>query len=154
MGIQHALDLDQLKPWVRRHRACWEILPLVEMHEGRRTRVGFELQIFAQRVAPGEGDDPTSRDACLLATLRHAIESSLPDDNRQTQFRVIPCHGSRVLRPETGWAPEVSVRVEICHTGDLFAPPDRDERETVDAIERNLSELGLHKKAWPMTKTA
>jgi hypothetical protein len=154
MRIQHTLDLDKLKPWVRRHKACWEILPLVEIYEGRRSRVGYELQVFAQRSAPGEGGDPTQRDARLLATLRRLVELALPDEDRHTQFRVSPCHGVRCLRSETGWAPEVCVRVEICHTGDFFAPPDRDERETVDAIERNLGELGLQKKAWPRAMAA
>jgi hypothetical protein len=154
MRVQHKLDLDELKPWVRRHRACWEILPLVGKYEGRRPQAGLELQVFAQRSAPGEGDVPTQQDDRLLSTLRRLIELALPDDSRQTQFRVTPRHGVRYLRSETGWAPEVCVRVEICHKRNPVAPPDLDEREMVDAIERNLSEPGLRKKAWPRARAA
>ena len=54
MSETEAADPDATRAWARERRVAFEIQPLVEMHDGRRVAVGFELHLYAQLAMDGD----------------------------------------------------------------------------------------------------
>ena len=75
---------DTLRRWIRDHKVCWEIGPLVEMAHGQKVQVGYELRLFA-RHTPGTAADPGCRECADLFAKERAIAMSvLPREPRPT----------------------------------------------------------------------
>ncbi|HXY39691.1 MAG TPA: hypothetical protein VEQ10_08480, partial [Vicinamibacteria bacterium] len=111
----------ETQQWARANKACWELRPLVEMHEGQRVQVGFELDLYAQ-VGASLSASAEDRLEALWQRLRDIAESLPALLAPGARIEVEPFEAADRLRPETAFAPEVMLQARLIHASDYFAP--------------------------------
>ncbi len=144
-----AVDPVEIQDWARQNKAAWEVAPLVEMHRGERTQVGFELSLYA-RLPPevqASGEEEAAVEA-LWDRLREIAESLLSIAGDGARIDVDPFEAAGRLRPETNFAPEVLLTARLLHASDYFAPVADVDRERMKPLEARLTALGLRQRSW------
>ncbi|HJS56788.1 MAG TPA: hypothetical protein VKA01_01685 [Vicinamibacteria bacterium] len=135
--------------WARIHKACWEVQPLVEQHEGRRAQVGFEFNVFAQFPPSATGPDERKQAFSEVRTkLEELAEVVFPADAAVARFEAEPVQAAVRLRPETEFAPELQLTVRVFHKADYFQKIAEGDRKRLQPLEDRLKALGLKSKAW------
>ena len=129
--------------WARVHKACFEILPLIEMHKGEKVQVGFELSLFAQIPTDAPVAEGRQRSLEVCATLREILESLVGPEHATVRLEVGPVSPTEKLRPEAGYAPEVELSAQIVRRHETFEPVPQDSREVLAFLEAGLNALGL-----------
>jgi uncharacterized protein YecE (DUF72 family) len=135
--------------WTRRHKVCWELKPLIDLHEGKKLQVGFEFNLFAQ--FPPEVKGPEERRKTFpeiharLAELCHQV---FPSEGTVARFELAPLESAVRLRPETEFAPELQRTVRVFHKQEYFQGVAGDSRERLAPLEGRLRALGLKAGAW------
>ena len=127
---------------------CWEMAPRFELHGRQRIQVGFDLTLLA-RHSKATVDAPGC-DECYghYAVLSEIAVLVLPKGGHPTQCAFSAFDAAHHLRPETRWAPEVQLTIEITHRVDTFGGVDDDERRCGAQIEEALRRLGVRPKVW------
>lgn len=137
------------KEWAGAHKACWEVQPLVELHDGRRMQVGFEFNIFAQ--FPRAATTPEARQAAfpeLIAKLQELAHGVFPAEAAVARFEVQPIETAVRLRSESEFEPEVQLTVRVFHRQEYFQAVGEGDRKRLAPLEQRLKALGLKAKAW------
>jgi uncharacterized protein YecE (DUF72 family) len=135
--------------WAGVHKACWEVQPLIELHEGRRMQVGFEFNIFAQ--FPRSVTTPETRTAAfpqLIAKLQELAQRVFPAEAAVARFEVQPIETAVRLRSESEFEPEVQLTVRVFHRQEYFQAVSDGDRKRLAPLEERLKALGLKAKAW------
>ncbi|HVO11331.1 MAG TPA: hypothetical protein VMX54_11375 [Vicinamibacteria bacterium] len=136
----------ETQQWARTTRASWELRPLVEMHEGQRVQVGFELELYARLPdLSSEEESPMEALWQRLCGIAESLPAVLAPGAR---IEVEPFEAADRLRPETGFAPEVMLQARLFHASDYFAPVGEADRQQVKPLEQRLSALGLRQRSW------
>jgi len=138
-----------LRTWIRDHRICWELGPLVESDGRVRMQVGYELHLFAQHGPGGPSVMPgcaERRD--LYERMRAVALGVLPHETRPSRYEITPFDASLHLRPENEWTPEVQLTVRVVHREGYFSPVDACEEACAKEIVEGLRKLGAQQKAW------
>lgn len=143
-----SVDVDETRAWAAENRACWELVPLVERHQGQAVQVGFELSLFARIPDLHASDERPAAVVALWDRLRDVALSLAPLVGGDARIEVDPFDAAGRLRPETQFAAEVMLQARIFHSSDYFAPASAADREHLRPLERRLGELGLRAKAW------
>ncbi len=134
----------ETQQWARANKASWELRPLVEMHEGQRVQVGFELELYAR--LPDLSSEEESPMEALWNRLREIAESLPAVLAKGARIEVEPFEAADRLRPETGFAPEVMLQARLIHASDYFAPVGEADRQQVKPVEDRLSGLGFRQR--------
>ncbi len=134
----------ETQQWARANKASWELRPLVEMHEGQRVQVGFELELYAR--LPDLSSEEESPMEALWNRLREIAESLPAVLAKGARIEVEPFEAADRLRPETGFAPEVMLQARLFHAADYFAPVGEADRQQLKLLEGRLSALGLRQR--------
>ncbi len=137
----------ETQQWARENKASWELTPLVEMHQGRRVQVGFELALYA-RVPDGVAPDEEAPNEALWSRLNEIAESLPAALGESSRIEVEPFEPADRFRPETNFAPEVMLKARLVHASDYFTPVDDADRRGVKPLEDRLSGLGLRQRSW------
>jgi hypothetical protein len=133
-----------IEAWAARHEACWEIAPLVEMVKGEGViQTGFELRIFAQTEHA-----PDERVATIFEAAYAIAAHVIPRSDLPLQFDVGAYDQSTHLRPETGFAAEIVVPIEVTFDDPHVKLSSAQVERVVAPIEAELRALGLKPKAW------
>jgi len=142
------MDTNALRAWIEEHRVCWELAPRVELHGHQRVQVGLDLTLLA-RHSPATVDAPGC-DECYrhYETLREIALLVLPNGIPEAQCAFSAFDAAHHLRPETRWAPEVQLTIEITHSADTFGGIDDDQRRCGAQIEEALRRLGCRPRVW------
>jgi hypothetical protein len=141
-------DVEGTKAWAAENRACWEIVPLVEMYQEKAVQVGFELSLFARIPDLPASHERPAAVVALWDRLRDVAESLAPLVVGDARIEVDPFDAAGRLRPETQFAAEVMLQARIFHSSDYFAPASAADREHLRPLEQRLAELGFRAKAW------
>lgn len=140
------MDEPAIREWARQHQAAWEIEPLVEVHEGERVQVGFEIDLYA-RVPSG-----ATASSAILAALWDGLQSVAamlaPAAGPDGRIEVEPFDAAERLRPETHFAPEIMLQARFVETAERFVAVSDDDRARLSQVERRLRELGLEARSW------
>ncbi|HET7291293.1 MAG TPA: hypothetical protein VFM88_02615 [Vicinamibacteria bacterium] len=135
--------------WARTHRACWEVQPLVEQHEGARMQVGFEFNVFAQFPPAATGPDERRKAFPeVAAKLEELAAAVFPAEAAVARFEADPVQAAVRLRAETEFAPELQLTVRVFHKADYFLRIEEGDRKRLQPLEDRLKALGLKAKAW------
>lgn len=131
--------------WVRTHQVCWEIQPLKEMVKGVGVRqTGLELVLCAQHDGPTHLDPVAPAHTEMYVKLHELAEHVLPPGHTLGHLAIEPFDSSEHLRPETGWEPEVHVRVMI-----MREDPDQPiDKALLAQVERRLRAVGARPRVW------
>jgi len=136
----------ETQQWARENKASWDLRPLVEVHEGQRVQVGFELELYAR--LPDLSSEEEQPMEALWQRLREIAESLPPLVAKGARIEVDAFEAADRLRPETGFAPEVMLQARLFHASDYFTPVGESDRRQMKPLEDRLSALGLRQKSW------
>lgn len=137
------------REWAETHRACWEVMPLIEYHNGQNLQVGFEFNIFAQ-IPPSASTPEARREAFpgIAARLTELVGSAFPIEGGIARFEASRVETAVRMRPETGFAPELQITCRVFHKEDYFQKVVEGERQRLAPLEERLRTLGLQAKSW------
>lgn len=137
------------REWARAHLACWEVMPLVELHEGRKVQVGFEFNIFAQFPTSVTNSDERREAFPIIRTkLEDLAAAVFPAEGAIARFEVAAVETAVRLRPETEFAPEMMLTVRVFHKREYFESVVAEDRHRLAPLEERLKAFGLKAKAW------
>jgi hypothetical protein len=137
-------ELGDIRDWARRYEAAWEVQPLIEVVKGVGQRQnGFEISIFAQ-VEHASPEDV----AAIETRVRQIAEAVVPHEGTPLDFEVRSFDDTEYERPETGYAEEVVVPIEVTFGTAHEAPEPKLVAHILASLEARLRELGLKPKAW------
>ena len=138
----------EIAVWARANAACFELVPLVEMHEGEQKEVGYTLELYA-RLPMEKPSGPERRAAAaeVLGKLREIVESLRPE-SEDVRVKIDPPRTAAHLRRENKMKPEVRLSAQVYHAHDYFAPVTKEERARLPSVERKLTALGLKRGRW------
>lgn len=135
--------------WSRVHKACWEVQPLVELHQGQRLQVGFEIQLFVQFPPDVKGPEERRRVFPEIhARLAELCQEVFPSEGAVARFEVEPPEPSAKLRPETQFAAELQRTVRVFHKQEYFQGVAADARQRLLPLEERLKAFGLKPGSW------
>ena len=135
--------------WSRIHKACWEVSPLVEQHDGRRIQVGFEFNIFAQFPATVTNSDERQAEfPKLRAQLEELAAAVFPAEGPVARFEIAPIETAVRLRAEAEFAPEMLLTVRVFHKQEYFQAVDASDRHKLAPLEDRLKAHGLKARSW------
>ena len=142
------MDSEALRGWIREHCVCWELAPRFESHAHDRIQVGYDLTLLA-RHPPSEQHAPGCEECySTFQTLRAIARVVLPDEIHDEQCSFSAFDGSHHLRPQTRWAPEVELTIEITHRDQTFRRADDGELRCGAEIQEGLRRLGVRPRGW------
>lgn len=144
-----SLSDAEIVEWAKKNKASFEIAPLIDMHEGQKKQVGFELNFYARlpmELPPG----PQRKEAglALWNQMKEIAERLIPADAPNVLLEVTPFKPSARLRPENEMEPEVMLAVRISRAHDYFAELEQRAAGAVGYFERALTGLGLRRGHW------
>ena len=140
---------EVLRDWIQEHSVCWESSPMVEMYEGRRTQVGFELNLFGRHPAlVHSASGRNSEGLALYQKLKAIALFSLPSEIRPSRYEIDPYHAALHFRPENGLTPEIQLTIRVLHREQYFDPIDACESRCANEITARLCALGAQKCVW------
>jgi len=152
-GLSGAAD-GTLRTWIRDHRVCWELEPLIEWSRHRRLHVGYQLLLFA-RNAGGLRDDPGGGECeGLHEGLRAIALRVLPKEQGATRTEIEPFDAAFHLRPESTWVPEIQLTIRILHREGYLRPADQAEKGLAEEIQKGLAALGAQPRSWSLPRSA
>jgi hypothetical protein len=137
-------ETEAIQAWARRYEVAWEVEPLIEVVKGLgRRQNGFEISIFAQVEHASPADV-----AAIETRVRQLAEAVVPHEDTPLDFEVRSSDDSEYERPETGYAEEVVVPIEVTFGTAHEAPDPKLVAHVLASIEARLRGLGLKPKAW------
>jgi hypothetical protein len=142
------IQVEATRGWAEANKACWEVTPLVERHQGELMQVGYDLALFARIPGMPAGEERHAAVLALWDRLNEIVQSLAPLLGGDGRIDVDPFEEAGRLRPETQYAPEVMLQARLFHAADYFTPASAADRERLRPIEARLGELGLRAKAW------
>lgn len=143
------VNAETLREWINEHSVCWECSPMVEMYEGQRAQVGFELNLFGRHPTRGiSASGGFSEGQAVYRKLREIALFALPNEVRPSRYEIDPYHASIYFRPENGLTPEVQLTIRVLHRQQYFDPIDACESRCANEITARLCALGAQKSVW------
>jgi len=140
-----SLNENEIPAWAKEHKASFEIAPMIEMHDGQKVQVGYEVNLFVQLI-PGPNAQQSVGN--LWEALRDIAQKLLPPEATKARLEVAPYRPAARLRPENEMTPEVMLSARIFHAADYFASVTEQERAALSGLEKRLTALGLKQGHW------
>lgn len=138
-----------LRDWINEHSVCWECSPMVEMYEGKRVQVGFELNLFGRHPAGGIlASGGISEGHALYQKLKEIALFALPKEERPSRYEIEGYREAIYFRPASGSVPELQLTVRVLHRAAYFDPIDACETKCANEIQDRLRALGARPNAW------
>ena len=139
------LNETEIPAWAKEHQASFEIAPMIEMRDGQKLQVGYEINLFAELPLGGAGQQAVGG---LWEGLRSIAEKLLPPEATKARLEVAPYRSAARLRPENEMEAEVMLTARLFHASDYFAPVDERERLALSVLEKRLTGMGLKQGHW------
>ena len=135
--------------WATAHRACFQVLPLVEMRKNVKMQVGFLVDLYATLpMDKAAGEERIGESKRIWDRLRTMVESLPRAEGSTARVEIEPMRTAAYLRKENEMEPEVLLRARIVHGDEYFKSPTADEGKRMSAVEARLKEMGLRADHW------
>jgi hypothetical protein len=135
--------------WARTHRACFQVLPLVEMRGNAKMQVGFTVDLYAALpVDKAAGPERIEESKRLWERLRTIVESLRPPEGSTARVEIEPPRTAAYLRQENEMEPEIGLRARVFHGDEYFKVATPDENKRMSAVEGRLKAMGLRADHW------
>ena len=135
--------------WARTHRACFQVLPLVEMRGNAKMQVGFIVDLYAALPADkAAGAERIEESRRLWERLRAIVESLRPPEGSTARMEIEPQRTAAYLRQENEMEPEIGLRARVFHGDEYFKAATPDESKRMSAVEGRLKAMGLRADHW------
>jgi hypothetical protein len=145
--------IEQLQKIAQRHEICYELSPEWSISEGRRVRVGFQLELCGadnHAIEDGIRHAVPGCSYCLQTyeDMRQVAEWILPRDERLSHHEIQAFDRAlHIAPPRRKHRSEVVLNVFIVDPSEINGPADDSDDHRLTEIER-LSELGIHEGYW------
>ncbi|MCC6389120.1 MAG: hypothetical protein IT167_00860 [Bryobacterales bacterium] len=140
------MQQDQLRELVALHGVRYERWPEYHYVDGKKTAVGFSVELYGIRdhgevhLSPGDRESMETFDE-----MRKIAESVLPREDGSTRYEVEPYDPSLYIDPRHPERAEVVLKIKIFHRLGFFHPVDESEEQHLAEMERGLEELGVRR---------
>lgn len=134
-----------LAEWIRAHNVCFEVSPHFEVYHHTKRQSACDLTLYALHPDHSVADPGGPENAEIWERLREIALRVLPAD---AHYDIDAFDAAYHLRPETLFAPEVELNLEIWPDEGGFAPVDEEVKHQVRAMEEALLRLGAQRKLW------
>ncbi len=136
---------NDLSRWIREHNVCFEVSPHFEIQHHAKRQSACDLTLYASHPDPSLTDPGGPENAAIWEALKQVALRVLPAN---AHYDIDPFDAAYHLRPETRFAPEVDLTVEIWPEGGGGAPVDEEVKRQVHSMEAALLTLGAQRKLW------
>ena len=148
-----ATDTTRLQQIGRDHEVCYEVFPEWSIAEGRKIKIGFEVELCGiNRHAPDHKCHPVPGCAHCSKTydeMRDIAAWILPKEERPSRYEIEPFDRALHIAPAKRFRrSEVFVRILIMHRHDFNRPVDDCEDLCLTEMRQRLSELGIRQDIW------
>jgi hypothetical protein len=131
----------ELLAWIAENHCSYDIAPIVELQEGNRTEVGFELNLHAQLPWKGESTPALRAKADeIREKLTELVHALVPKDSEKARFEIVP-YQAAVRFARGGGLPEMTRTVRIFHRD--FRNVEAEDRAKFGPFEERLRSLGF-----------
>ena len=146
-------DTRRLRQIARDHEVCYELYPEWSIAEGRKIKIGFELELCGvNRHALDHERRPVPGCAYCAKTydeMRDIAAWILPKEERPSRYEIEPFDRALHIAPAKRFRrSEVVVRIVIMHRHDFNRPVDDCEDRCLTEMRQRLSELGIRQDIW------
>ena len=158
-GTDSPPSVEELREMVRRHCACYEVLPEWSAGGGPRAQIGYGLSICgvneADGAAPGRHTPGCSHCRRTYDGLRNVVEWVTPKEEMDCHFEIVAFDRAWHVAPAQRRARrEVVATVKILHRRDVNAPVDDCQRRCLKEMRAKLAELGVQDGVWQPAQAA
>ena len=129
----------ELRDMIARRQVCYEIWPEWAIVEGRKVKVGFELNLCAA-AAPGHSPGVET-----FERLKELAISVLPAGMAATDFEILPFDSSIHASPHRRFRPEVVLQVRLQHKRGFDQQIDESEQQCLRVTESQLKKFGVRR---------
>ncbi len=146
--VKHLLEI------ARRHQVCYEVWPEWSVAEGRRIRIGFELQLCGANSHVSEEPDNHSVPGCAHCVstyneLRQIAEWILPREYRPTRYEISGFNRALHVAPKKRKSRnEVVLTIHIMHRHNFNREVDDCEDLCLSEMRGKLIQLSVHEGIW------
>ena len=139
---------------VSRYQVCWDVWPAETMVDGKRQKIGFELELSGTHQPDVKNASPGCHSCREVFNGLHKIaEHILPSKaDRPSEYVIGTYEPSIRYSRNRGSRPDVSLTIQILHRQG-FGSVDECEQRCLEVMEANLAALGASKGAWQARKT-
>jgi len=131
----------ELSAWVADNHCSYEIAPIVELQDGDRSEVGFELNLHAELPWEGESTPELRAKAEeIREKLTELVEVLVPKDSQNARFEVVP-HRPAIRFLGGRGRPKMTRTVRIFHSD--FRNVEPEDRAKFGPFEKRLRSLGF-----------
>ncbi len=133
----------ELSAWVVDNRCSYEIAPIVELKDGDRTEVGFELDLRAELPWKGASTPQLRAKADeIKGKPTELVDVLVPKDSKKARFEIVPYRRAvKFLRGEG--LPQITRTVRIFHRD--FENVEPEDRAKFRPFEERLRSIGFKK---------
>lgn len=133
----------ELAAWITDNNCSYEITTIVELHDGDRAEVGFELNLHAE--LPWEGQsmpEVRSKAEEIGDKLTELVDVLVPKESPHVRFEIVPHHAAMRFLGGRG-RPKMTRTVRIFHSD--FREVEPEDRAKFGPLEERLRSLGFKK---------
>jgi hypothetical protein len=142
---------ERLQDIVERRQVCYEVAPEWSISDGRKTQIGFEMELCGI----------SSNEKCLHPVpgcpncwraydeIREIAEWILPIEERPSRYEIQSFDRALHVAPSKRQRRnEVIVRIVIMHRSGFNRPLDDCENKCLQEMREKLKQLGIHEDYW------
>ena len=131
----------ELSAWITDHHCSYDLAPIVELQEGDRAEVGFELNLHAELPWKGESTPELRAKATeIREKLTELVNALVPQASEKARFEIAPFRRS-VRFAGGGGLPKMTRTVRIFHRD--FRNVEPEDRAKFGPFEERLRSLGF-----------
>jgi hypothetical protein len=154
-----ATETRRLREIARDHEVCYEVFPEWSIAEGRKLKIGFELELCGvNRHALDHECHPVPGCAYCSKTydeMQNIAAWILPKEERPSRYEIEPFDRALHIAPaKRSRRSEVVLRIVIMHRRDFNRPVDDCEDRCLTEMRQRLSALGIRQDVWREDKGA
>src|SRR5262245_38509812 len=133
-------EQEQLKAVVQRYRVCFEVWPLREIHQGRLSVVGFEIDLVGTPAGDEQALERREREyAALYDGLRMLARATIPRQTGPTRVDILPFDHCIHASSARDFRDDVELHMHVAHYPASGLPIDEGERACLHEIVYGLS---------------
>jgi len=140
----------RIRETIESHHCFCEVLPYYIIAENRplegavsvrRVQAGFDLDIYGVKAI--HQPDPPAEYWLVYTKLKEIVDAVRHENKHACFIDLIPFGSTTVLDTKNHLQPMAMLRIRVAHNGDIHEPAGAAEQQAIQAIEVQLSNLGI-----------
>ena len=142
-------SVEELQALVRKHRACWEVLPeQIPVKDDKPLQVGFDLILYGAHAHEDRPIPGCEKCKQIFKDLRKIAQWIIPKVKRPSRYEIEIFDSAIRYDPVRGNRPDVRLSIRILHRLAFDGPIDECQVLCLSEMKAKLSELGAQEGQW------